>query len=283
MIGLGSNRLTCCRRGGMSVTQAGRGGMEWLAGYREPSWASPYSAQATAALKDAFTAAQWATIRDYGFSHPEYIAAINFAAPQDPEIMYSLIAELGKTRWIISSGTQYINTGILTGAGIEVHWKMILNSLQTNSIVGARQAGGNSMVAQGVESTGWWFGFGSVSNNNISTPQINVLYEVVQNKDYVSVNGTQYAWPSGDTTAFPYTYPMYIFGRNEKNQSVSNLSRIKLAFMEIKNNGVQVGYFIPFIHKDGNNEVACMLNVVTQEMKFNLGSGSFTISETPAS
>ena len=30
MIGLGSNRLTVCRRGGMSVTQAGRGGMEWF-------------------------------------------------------------------------------------------------------------------------------------------------------------------------------------------------------------------------------------------------------------
>ena len=64
MIGLGSNRLTVCRRGGMSVTQAGRGGMEWLAG---TGARSPYSVQATAALKAAFPT-QWPTIRDYGFA-----------------------------------------------------------------------------------------------------------------------------------------------------------------------------------------------------------------------
>ena len=75
MIGLGSNRLTVCRRGGMSVTQAGRGGMEWL-GVRVPSWASPYSAQATAALKAQFPT-QWPTIRDYGVSHPEIVPYVN--------------------------------------------------------------------------------------------------------------------------------------------------------------------------------------------------------------
>ena len=76
MIGLGSNRLTVCRRGGMSVTQAGKGGMEWLAGGRVPSWASPYSAQATAALKAQFPT-QWPTIRDYGFAHPEIVPYVN--------------------------------------------------------------------------------------------------------------------------------------------------------------------------------------------------------------
>ena len=76
MIGLGSNRLTVCRRGGMSVTQAGRGGMEWLAGGRMPSWASPYSAQATAALLAQFPT-QWPTIRDYGVAHPEIVPYVN--------------------------------------------------------------------------------------------------------------------------------------------------------------------------------------------------------------
>ena len=77
----------------MSVTQAGRGGMEWL-GVRMPIWASPYSAQATAALKDAFTAAQWATIRDYGFAHPEIVGYMNAYAPEDAKIAYSLVPTL---------------------------------------------------------------------------------------------------------------------------------------------------------------------------------------------
>ena len=75
MIGLGSNRLTVCRRGGMSVTQAGRGGMEWL-GVRMPSWASPYSAQATAALKDAYPDL-WNTLRQFGVDNPDKVPFIN--------------------------------------------------------------------------------------------------------------------------------------------------------------------------------------------------------------
>ena len=86
MIGLGSNRLTVCRRGGMSVTQAGRGGMEWLAGGREPLWSSPYSAQATAALKAQFPT-QWPTIRDYGWEHPEIVPFVNQYPMAAPYVM----------------------------------------------------------------------------------------------------------------------------------------------------------------------------------------------------
>ena len=112
MIGLGSNRLTIARRGGMSVTQAGRGGMEWLAGGRMPSWASPYSAQATAALKAQFPT-QWPTIRDYGFSHPEIVSYMNAYAPEDAKIAYSLVEGIG-TRWIRGgNNAPYINTGII--------------------------------------------------------------------------------------------------------------------------------------------------------------------------
>ena len=121
MIGLGSNRLTVCRRGGMSVTQAGRGGMEWLAGYRDPIWASPYSAQATAALKAAFTAAQWQTIRDYGFAHPEIVGYMNAYAPEDAKIAYSLVEGIG-SRYTVGNGTGYFDLGIkpYTDAGVRL-------------------------------------------------------------------------------------------------------------------------------------------------------------------
>ena len=76
MIGLGSNRLTVCRRGGMSVTQAGRGGMEWLAGGRVPSWASPYSAQATAYLEANYRS-QFSDMLAYGKLHPEIVPYVN--------------------------------------------------------------------------------------------------------------------------------------------------------------------------------------------------------------
>ena len=120
MIGLGSNRLTVCRRGGMSVTQAGKGGMEWLAGGRWPSWAQwwlPYSRQAGEALKDAFTAAQWQTIRDYGFAHPEIVGYMNAYAPEDAKIAYSLVPTLGVIRKLNATGTQFIDLGITPQGG----------------------------------------------------------------------------------------------------------------------------------------------------------------------
>ena len=112
MIGLGSNRLTVCRRGGMSVTQAGRGGMEWL-GSRGPSWASPYSAQATAALKAQFPT-QWPTIRDYGFAHPEIVGYMNAYAPEDAKIAYALVPTLGYIRNLICGASSTISTGIVS-------------------------------------------------------------------------------------------------------------------------------------------------------------------------
>lgn len=121
MIGLGSNRLTVCRRGGMSVTQAGRGGMEWLAGGRGPSWASPYSAQATAALKAQFPT-QWPTIRDYGFSHPEIVPIVNKAPLTAPYIIVGDLAfmvdcqyECSAAKWTdLMQGIEFASNGNVT-------------------------------------------------------------------------------------------------------------------------------------------------------------------------
>lgn len=121
MIGLGSNRLSVCRRGGMSVTQAGRGGMEWLAGGRMPSWASPYSAQATAALKAQFPT-QWPTIRDYGFAHPEIVPIVNKAPLTAPYIIVGDLAfmvdcqyECSAAKWTdLMQGIEFASNGNVT-------------------------------------------------------------------------------------------------------------------------------------------------------------------------
>ena len=112
MIRLDGNSLAAFRGAGVAGTVQSVAGCELFGARRSPLWASPYSAAATAALKAQFSAEQWATIRDYGFSHPEYIAAINFAAPQDPEIMYSLIPTLGKVRKLVGDGTAYLSIPI---------------------------------------------------------------------------------------------------------------------------------------------------------------------------
>ena len=95
--------------------------MEWLAGGRLPSWASPYSAQATAALLAQFPT-QWPTIRDYGFAHPEIVGYMNAYAPEDAKIAYSLVEGIG-TRWLVGDGTGYFKTGIIVTTNVDISVK----------------------------------------------------------------------------------------------------------------------------------------------------------------
>lgn len=141
MIGLGSNRLTIARRGGMSVTQAGRGGMELLLGGRGALGASPYSAQATAALKRNFPS-YWNDIMQYGLRNPNMVPLIN----EDPMLICSVgLQSQGvdlPIRWLQSVGDEngngkcWIDTGIYFNKPVDyeiefvqdivVNWKRYL-------------------------------------------------------------------------------------------------------------------------------------------------------------
>ena len=286
MIGLGSNRLTVCRRGGMSVTQAGRGGMEWLAGGRMPSWASPYSAQATAALKDAFTAAQWATIRDYGFAHPEIVGYMNAYAPEDAKIAYSLVEGIG-TRWIIGTGTQWINTEMKLNTDIGYRAKFDC----TGTSYGKRLMGAadNSTYYAQVK----W-----VTNNRYHVQVGGGTTEQFFTLGYVADimaagNPTATVTANGEvvSTTLPRRNPMkemvnfYIFAMNNGSGGASDIANCKIAYVKLWSPSANTtesnpsGWFVPFIREN----VIGMLDLVSGNFKTNAGSGSFTISETPAS
>lgn len=166
MIGLGSNRMSVCRRGGMSVTQAGRGGMEWLLGFRAPSWASPYSVPATAALKAAFPT-QWPTIRDYGFAHPEIVPYVN----QYPMIAASLA---GVARCVMTTnGEAYFNTGIKNSNAKRIEVEAYFNE-QNRAFIGARNGSRTSDYA-----IGW-------------DPTQKIMYDLATTR--ISVNAPAFVW-----------------------------------------------------------------------------------------
>ena len=165
MIGLGSNRLSVCRRGGMSVTQAGKGGMEWL-GVRGPSWATPYSAQATAALKAQFPT-QWPTIRDYGVSHPEIVDDVN-AAPVAYFAPYVLISTTsGIDLEYVLDNAQTVNIAVFGGTSaavskmqITINGTLAYDKLQSQTAYGGTNSGGVDVgcinTARMNASSDWW-------------------------------------------------------------------------------------------------------------------------------
>lgn len=282
MIGLGSNRLTVCRRGGMSVTQAGRGGMEWLAGVRYPSWAQwwlPYSRQAGEALLAQFPT-QWPTIRDYGFAHPEIVGYMNAYAPEDAKIAYSLVEGIG-IRYISGTGTQYMNSGIQAQAGgyAKIKFRVTRKNNTYPYIFGGDNRNVNPMRRWSAWLDGTQIGLRLGMGNSYPTPSVpnslNKWYELDVSNGKVLLNGTQIS------TYTPLTsspgYDIFIFGTNSENQGVTvNGAPMEgdMAFIELEGHR-----FVPYI----KNNVKGMIDLATGAFKPNLGSGSFTISETPAS
>ena len=250
MIGLGSNRLTCCRRGGMSVTQAGRGGMEW-------GDFSPYSAQATAALQAAFTAAQWVTIRDYGFAHPEIVGYMNAYAPEDAKIAYSLIPSLG-TRWLIFDGTGYFDTGLPmnTCTTIEATMKTLNGrkayfGCSTDSYNGVYQWDSNLWLS-------------SSKNAGALAAMDSAVFKIANGNIKVGNIDTSLPTYGADNLLIGKVSPM--------DNYVGNLFGF-----DIDTNDDKHKRYVPFIRSNQ----AELLDLISGQVATR--SGSFTISETPAS
>ena len=273
MIGLGSNRLTVCRRGGMAITQAGRGGMEWLAGGRMPSWASPYSAQATAALKDAFTAAQWATIRDYGFAHPALVPFIN----EDPMLVMSLIDGLGE-RWLYNGSTGYFDLGIVPYLGLCGTLEFKLRSIKEyQAPLGSRNPY-FIPIRENSTSTSLRTDFGS-SNTTWGSFATNTKYKAEfttkNGQQRVSVNGNSVSLSASNVS---YTETLYLFAFNTNGNS-NRIIDGDVYDLHLYDESTQadVAHFVPF----KRNNTGELLDIVNLQLATK--HGSFTISETQAS
>ena len=280
MIGLGSNRLTVCRRGGMSVTQAGRGGMEWLAGGRRPSWASPYSAQATAALKDAFTAAQWQTIKAYGFAHPEIVGYMNAYAPEDAKIAYSLVEGIG-TRWLVGDGTAYIDSGWGNTVGYRAITKVRKNSQATNSmsgIAGSTYNSGNNywrsslFLSASQHNLQVWNVYGGTNYNFVQGTAYDIEWATFTSY-YLKINGTTV---KSGTVSFSASSPynIFVFSSQYRNAPDATAKGWEMPFIKIyDDSNVLVRYFVPYISR---TQGMGMLDLVEGEFHPNMGTGTFT-------
>ena len=305
MIGLGSNRLSVCRRGGMSVTQAGRGGMEWLAGGRRPRWSSPYSAHATAALKAQFPT-QWPTIRDYGFSHPEIVGYMNAYAPEDAKIAYSLVEGIG-TRWLKGDGTAYIETGhIFAQNEGERYVKFKVTAQSSNYRYWGSYRGGQGRSMMAYPPTGkLMLGIGDGTNPDYQTDvtiTVGSVYEVWMTAEGTTANykvwkdGTlaeQGTYTYGKSIVVQDTEPIFC---DKENGTRRYLTPFDLEQFETKESGSYTQKLVPFVlgtartAEQCSPQVACavgtigLLNLADGIFMPNANSsGSFTISETPAS
>lgn len=203
MIGLGTNRLSASRLAGLREARQFRNG-QWLEG--EGSWFSPYSAAATAALKAAFSAAQWAIIRDYGWEHPEIVGYMNAYAVEDAKIAYSLVEGIG-TRWIQGDGAAYIDTLVEVTDDITATLKIRNCQSNRQSVFGP--TGGNQWLYSFMVAEDYWRyypnGNGRWQLPLSSAPKEGVS-EVYLSPTSMKINGYEATWQNdaGATAAGTY-------------------------------------------------------------------------------
>ena len=269
MIRLDGNSLAAFRGAGVAGTVQSVAGCELFGAARMPSWASPYSAAATAALKAQFPT-QWPTIRDYGFSHPEIVGYMNAYAPEDAKIAYSFVEGIG-VRGLVGNGSSYIDTGFkpTSGTPFEITYHSIFIKY------GSRQI-------EGWNASHWWGINGnlqSFGNNGSGVAwTLNTINEVKigysgSGGTQLKLNGTSAGSPGIAMNNF------HAFHINGWNNECMRDTRLDITIVL---NGVKVREMYPFIRKINGVDTCGMIDVLSGTFYQNAGSGSFTISESPA-
>ena len=210
---------------------------------------------------------------------------INAYAVEDAHIVYSLVPTLGVRRWLGTNDGAHIDTGFKAtdyahSYLYEVIWKTAQSS--GGSIIGtiANNAGFGQIYVNGSISQ-LWGGVGNTNTNLNASLALDTEYtdsvkfdfdagKVTRITDGVSQTNTHNISTRPSTSAFLYAY----------NNGGSPAQKTKCSFADVKLYGddVLVKWFVPFIR----NNVNGMLDLIGGTFYANAGSGSFTISETPA-
>lgn len=178
--------------------------------------------------------------------------------------------------YIESSGTQYIDLGMVANEYTQVEMVMSLNSAytETQSIFGARAAYGSRAFNM------FWFNsllrwdYNTNMNYPTNSGTITKPTYILANSSKVQINQdiTEYT----DTTSFNTGYNMYVFAVNNADTPLFLNAGMRVYYIKVRYNGEIVKNLIPVTNTDGT---PCLYDLVEQTFILNKGEGSFTVSK----
>ena len=169
---------------------------------------------------------------------------------------------------LISSGTQYIKTGVTPTENTRVvfGFQMVSPGTANEAIISAVQFSFRYYGASGC------FRSNSKNQVNFSTDIDATAYHTAEKTATGCTIDDAY---SVTNTAGSTTYPLFIFAHNASG-TASNFASVKIDFIQIYESDTLVKDYIPVMDNDG---VACFFDKVAQECVYNAGSGSFGYGE----
>lgn len=208
-------------------------------------------------------------------------ANINEATLEDISLIQNarIPFEFQEVEYIESTGTQYIDTGIVGESGVYVQCKIEMMEIQEGCIIGARSGGVRYFPIHIYQEV---FGFGNGSSWVASTykPVINTIYEIQS-----SIKSTSQSFSINGST---------VISKNENSQNNTNLnmflfamntdgtnrlsSKFRLYNMIIANTlGQVVRNFVPCYRV--SDRATGLYDLLSKEFFPNLGSGEFLLGE----
>lgn len=180
--------------------------------------------------------------------------------------------------YIESTGTQYIDTGIIAKSGLSSRINFEYTALDTNSIsmLDARSGNDRFYLCHAGNSNGYWFyyGYGGAVQSSVH-PTANTKYFVETSLK----SGSQIMKVNGETilsgtseTSYNLNVNLYLFGINYTTPQF--LAKAKLYSCKIFDNEILVRDYIPV--RDENN-VGYLLDRLTHTLIGNVGTGSFGV------
>ena len=153
--------------------------------------------------------------------------------------------------YVDSSGTQYVDTGLLTESGYTFEYKLqwrALSSSQTSWLLGSNN--GFRLYVPYVNTNGTWGdGYAGTTYSSGPNPTINTDYTILDinevGKQKTIINGTT-IFDKTDATDGSNNYHLLLFGQTYGGATVaSNLSSVRLYYLNIYNKGIMVRAFVP--------------------------------------
>ena len=175
-----------------------------------------------------------------------------------------------KLAYIQSSGTQYVNTGVVATVNTAIHFNfsdLVLPRTGDYALLGS--AWGLLSLLYNSTSAVKWYSSGNATAS-VSTTSIN---EVILTSTSIKANGTSY------TVTAPSSYPttnIYLLNTGDNGAGTSWLGQCKIYALKIYDNDTLVRDFIPCINASG--EVG-LYDLVGKQFYGNVGTGTFTGSE----
>ena len=196
------------------------------------------------------------------------------------ESIFDIPQGFTRVEYLESSGTQYINTGIVPTTTTEIRMGIEVPTIPS----GTRIWGGTNIANDGNATYAILRKESNNSNFNFRVSYDDIIYcSLDTNKKYdiiMNEYGSRKLIVSGNdigtfTGTVSTNIPMYLFARNTSGTAETQYSfNTKLYYFSIKDsNGVLVRDLIPCIDPLG---VPCMYDLVGKKPYYNLGTGTFT-------